>query len=163
MRWFVGSAAIVLVSLVSCAELASVRDDLVFDPNAPGADGATTAQDGAGSSDGTASGETSADAPSSNDATTCREQETLCADDCKNLQTDRDNCGMCGKTCQLGQFCDLGTCATSCSGTLCGTSCVNTQTDEQHCGTCFKSCPPTQECVGGGCRSTTIVDGGPPG
>lgn len=158
-----GAAAFVLVPLGGCAELASVRDDLVFDPNAAGADGATVAQDGAGSADGTSNGDTSSDAVSSIDVTTCREQEVPCADGCKNLQTDRDNCGACGKKCALGELCDLGNCTASCSGMLCGTSCVNTQTDEEHCGVCFKSCLAAQECVGGSCRSTTGLDGGPPG
>ena len=40
----------------------------------------------------------------------CLPTQTLCGGLCKDLQTDRFHCGMCGMVCGRGQFCCAGTC-----------------------------------------------------
>lgn len=41
---------------------------------------------------------------------TCDEGETLCDNECKNLQTDTNNCGECGNNCAEGEDCIDGEC-----------------------------------------------------
>lgn len=41
---------------------------------------------------------------------TCGEQQTLCTDGCRDLQTDAQNCGGCGTQCSAGERCEVGTC-----------------------------------------------------
>jgi hypothetical protein len=40
----------------------------------------------------------------------CLPTQTLCGGLCKDLQTDRFHCGMCGMVCGRGQMCCAGTC-----------------------------------------------------
>jgi hypothetical protein len=68
---------------------------------------------------------------------------------CKDLQTDSENCGMCGiscKTSQTGQTCQGGTC--KCSD---GQASLNINS---HCGTCSNPCQGGQQCVNRQCTCT---------
>ncbi len=94
------------------------------------------------------------------DIQTCPSGQTLCGSTCVNLQTDNNNCGVCGKACTSGQTCSNGRCTISCSGPtpdLCGTTCTNKQTDVNNCGTCGDVCNATNgtaTCSSGACGIT---------
>lgn len=148
---YLGTASVVLVSIAGCAEIANVRDDLVFLPDGggpgPGGDGAI-AIDAANDS-------TAPDGPTStSDAAVCGEGETVCDDQCVNTQTDPLHCGTCRNACKSPQVCDRGQCKGGCTGTLvnCSGACVDTQTDESHCGACDQPCTSTQTCTSGSCE-----------
>ena len=57
---------------------------------------------------------------------------------CVNFETDRSNCGACGKKCKYSELC--------CKG-----KCVNIWTDDKHCGGCNKKCNKGERCVYGMC------------
>jgi hypothetical protein len=82
----------------------------------------------------------------------CPAPKVVC-DVCTNLQTDPNNCGACGNSCN-GGTCSDGKC--NCSSapglTLCGNTCVNLQTDSNNCGSCGKQCLPGVGCFGGLCN-----------
>jgi hypothetical protein len=85
----------------------------------------------------------------------CQAGLTNCGGLCDNLQTDPQNCGVCGKTCAAGSVCSSGACALSCQAGLtnCAGVCDNLQTDGQNCGVCGKVCAaPTSACVNGACQ-----------
>ncbi len=76
---------------------------------------------------------------------------------CVDLQTDRNNCGMLGNTCDEGEICVGGRC--SCGGedcaagqACCGGRCVDTSSDAANCGMCGKACQAGESCVDGTCR-----------
>ena len=68
----------------------------------------------------------------------CKPGLTDCGGRCRNLQTDENNCGKCGRVCAAGRTC-------------CAGRCVNTANAEAHCGKCGKACRADQICVGGTC------------
>ena len=55
----------------------------------------------------------------------CNNGQTCCADGCKDLSSDPQNCNACGKTCAAGNYCCMGTCTApgndNCTG--CGQAC----------------------------------------
>lgn len=86
-----------------------------------------------------------------------------------NLLTDNLNCGMCGHSCQEGQFCKNGHCslikpAWECTPTyeICDgedNDCdqeidedFNLLIDVNNCGACDKKCPSDQKCINGSCK-----------
>jgi hypothetical protein len=77
----------------------------------------------------------------------CPAPNTNCGTTCTNTQTDPNNCGSCGHSCNGGS-CVGGRC--NCSSapglTLCGNTCVNLQTDPANCGSCGNVCPPGTTC-----------------
>jgi hypothetical protein len=75
---------------------------------------------------------------------------------CRDLATDRLNCGMCGNACAPGEVCSMGTCVTTCpaGSTLCGGRCVDTSSDAANCGACGMVCPAGTTCSGGACSTT---------
>jgi len=81
-----------------------------------------------------------------------------CGNNCVNLQSDKNNCKVCGTKCTDPangvNNCVAGTCTITCNGTLteCGGSCVDTQTDESNCGGCGTTCGANQLCCGGNCK-----------
>lgn len=82
-----------------------------------------------------------------------------CAAACRDLQTDKFNCGACGVVCPGTDDCEAGLCrpSTCPTGTSrCGTACVNLQADPGHCGGCGEVCAPDLLCSGGRC---VCVDG----
>jgi hypothetical protein len=94
-----------------------------------------------------------------------------CGGVCRDLSTDRANCGGCGVACAAGQVCSGGSCQVSCGAGLsnCGGVCRDLSSDRANCGGCGRDCSPGQICVGGACRyscpsgqyecSGTCVDG----
>ena len=69
------------------------------------------------------------------------------ANQCINLQSDRNNCGACddvtnAKACGSGQVCLGGACVVSCAAglTQCNGTCVDTHNDPANCGGCGVSC-----------------------
>jgi hypothetical protein len=90
----------------------------------------------------------------------------IAADGCeKNLNTDPQNCGGCGRPCTGNQICGGGTCACPTGTTLCGGTCVNETSDANNCGACGHSCLGGT-CSGGLCQpivlyptTTTNIEG----
>lgn len=100
-----------------------------------------------------------------NDAYTGR----CCAAQCLDVQRDRNNCGSCGRRCDIGESCVNGSCyeGSDCNtalagsgclldggiGQCCGRQCVtlNTRTDVQNCGGCGQHCPVGDVCMNGQC------------
>ena len=73
-----------------------------------------------------------------------------CNGECKNLQSDKENCGTCGNQCADNFICSKGKCCPNgrinCSGV-----CVNLRTDENNCGACGRRCASTSRCVDRAC------------
>lgn len=62
-----------------------------------------------------------------------------CWGKCVNVDTDRQNCGRCGKCCRYGQAC-------------CGGCCVDVLFDPMNCGCCGNKCMPGASCKYGMCN-----------
>ena len=88
-----------------------------------------------------------------NGSCVCPAPNTVCGTTCTNVQTDANNCGTCGNSCNggscVGGKCD---CSTAAGLTLCGTTCVNLQTDASNCGSCGHQCIQGVGCVDGLCQ-----------
>ena len=70
------------------------------------------------------------------------------------LNIDNDNCGSCGKRCELGTACKGGRCVMPCDfgETLCDNgNCYNLSNDSLHCGDCRMQCPTGVSCTNGQC------------
>ena len=73
---------------------------------------------------------------------------TCCDGVCSDLNST-DNCGQCGKKCDPGWACYMGSCTASCPGEdeeMCpdgngGSVCANLDFDRRHCGECGNACP----------------------
>ncbi len=85
----------------------------------------------------------------------CDGGQMVCSSRCVDPQTDRDNCGACGRACPGGQVCRMGACQVECpSGqSLCDGRCVTTSGDREHCGMCGNACPAGQVCSMGMCTT----------
>ncbi len=72
---------------------------------------------------------------------------------CGNTTNDVRNCGACGTTCALGQFCVRGVCQTMCGAgfTQCGGICRDLTSDREGCGMCGNACGSGELCVAGRC------------
>jgi hypothetical protein len=80
---------------------------------------------------------------------------SCCPNGCKNLKTDKLNCGVCGRACTGADLCCNGTC---------------TPQGTPNCGACGYVCPGGSQCCGsgngawscrpGGCGTTTPDMGG---
>ena len=68
----------------------------------------------------------------------------LCGTACVNKQTDKLNCGTCGKTCSASETC--------CSG-----GCADLTNDDNNCGVCGKKCLSSETCTASKC----CPNGGP--
>jgi hypothetical protein len=73
-------------------------------------------------------------------AAACPTGETSCSGQCKDLQVDLANCGLCGLQCPAGGTCTAGICACPASTDLCLGACVDLAADEGNCGTCGHDC-----------------------
>jgi hypothetical protein len=82
----------------------------------------------------------------------CKDDLELCGLGCVDLQTDKFNCGECGKECGFGAGCSDGDCFCLTGGDWCGkSSCVDLQTDTENCGKCGESCEWNEYCFEGEC------------
>ncbi len=76
----------------------------------------------------------------------CQESETLCGNQCVDLDTNPKHCGECDKECDPGQNCLFGDCVDTCSPVCaspevcCVADCVDLTSTAEHCGQCFKAC-----------------------
>ncbi|CAJ1957129.1 unnamed protein product [Sphenostylis stenocarpa] len=61
-----------------------------------------------------------------------------CKKHCRNVHSDKNNCGACGHKCKEGERC--------CSGV-----CTNVLSNANHCGKCNKKCSPGDSCGNGFC------------
>jgi hypothetical protein len=101
--------------------------------------------------------------------TDCAAPRVCCGGtECRDVRSDNDNCGACGRRCAAGLTCRNGAC--TCAGaicstgdTCCSTGCANLQNDVRNCGACGKSCQPGEICANGRCAcvATTPSPGGP--
>jgi hypothetical protein len=80
---------------------------------------------------------------------------------CKDLGSDRNNCGNCDAACSPGLVCSPpspgapGRCTTVCSPGLtnCSGDCINVNIDAKNCGECGAVCGGGQQCVSGHCKT----------
>ncbi|XP_004145195.1 stigma-specific STIG1-like protein 1 [Cucumis sativus] len=61
-----------------------------------------------------------------------------CNRKCVNVETDRNNCGMCGNKCKYSRIC-------------CNGRCVNPMFNKKHCGGCNNECSKGNYCAFGMC------------
>ncbi|MBU1241341.1 Ig-like domain-containing protein [Myxococcota bacterium] len=100
--------------------------------------------------------------------TDCPEEYTTCNDVCVDVQTNQDNCGECGNTCDATELCLAGTCSPiPCGGNTiaCDDTCVDTNYDPNNCGECGNACGTGDVCDMGTCStscggSTEACNGG---
>lgn len=83
----------------------------------------------------------------------CQPGTDRCGQGCADYQSDRRNCGACGKACFAGQVCSEGGCVCQAGTTLCGGQCAVLQNDISHCGACGNACASGQVCEKGSCRN----------
>lgn len=74
----------------------------------------------------------------------------VCEGQCRDFDTDSENCGGCGVTCPEGQMCAEGSC---CAETVCDGACVDTDSDPSNCGVCGGACAAADICCSGACKS----------
>ncbi len=86
---------------------------------------------------------------------TCTPAFAECSGLCVDLQSDVDNCGVCGNTCNTGEVCSTGKCELICQVGLtnCNGACVNLETDDGNCGTCGNMCLGANTCQAGKCEA----------
>lgn len=79
---------------------------------------------------------------------------TTCGGECVDLNTDRKNCGACGKACVGDETCAAGACSLVCaSGTFgCSGKCVELTSDVENCGSCGKKCATGEVCKFAACE-----------
>lgn len=70
----------------------------------------------------------------------CRRGQRRCGGRCRNLRTDRENCGACGLVCALPGFIRC-----------CGGRCVIPSADFRNCGACGRVCQFGESCCDGRC------------
>jgi hypothetical protein len=157
---------LVLCSLIAfaaaCAKAGSDDDDDNDDDDVVQIDSG-----GGNGTDGGGGGCTACDPDTSNGCTddrcvcnlgpACSGGSTCCALGCRNLDSDPNNCGTCGRPCGPNETCTAGECVCSTTGTDCGAldccadGCVDTASDTSNCGTCTNTCAGGEVCAGGTC------------
>lgn len=83
-------------------------------------------------------------------------QQAICNGFCTDLLSDVNNCGSCGRICNVTETCSNGWCVAAApvcayGQTPCGSQCVDIGSDRANCGACFAACPQAQNCVAGTC------------
>ncbi len=83
----------------------------------------------------------------------CAPGQTVCSGACVDLKANAQNCGACGRGCELRELCFQGDCALSCpkGWTECNGACVDLTTNTNNCGQCGNSCSGGQSCQAGAC------------
>ena len=178
-RWLPRAAALALACASACGDNGATSDATTGDASATqGSDASTSAgpspttSASTGSSttgvsgtmgvsmSGTSTGDpsvgTSATGTTTTDATTgpaCQSPETECDGECVNINTDPENCGACGASCEADELCADGDCVGVCpeEQLQCGQSCVDPDADPEHCGGCDNACLENQVCELGAC------------
>lgn len=112
----------------------------------------------------------------------CMPGRTECSGECRDLATDGENCGSCGRACGDKEQCVAGTCrkvecvadkdctdSRMCTGGLCSckpglatcfTQCVDVRNDPWNCGSCGHVCWKYEQCIDGTCTDpgTCLTD-----
>lgn len=89
----------------------------------------------------------------------CGEGFGCCADGCKDLQTDTQNCGSCGHSCSNLE-CVNGECRCSSDDPCpsgeecCSDGCRDLNSDPLNCGRCGTACESGEDCCDGECVNT---------
>ena len=86
------------------------------------------------------------------DTPPCPTDTQDCSGECRDLDSDPENCGMCGNQCDVSERCDV---ICDCRPHLrrCGDAgCVDLMANAQHCGGCNQPCADGL-CVGGVCSA----------
>ncbi|MHB1845509.1 MAG: DUF1565 domain-containing protein [Deltaproteobacteria bacterium] len=92
-----------------------------------------------------------------NDGGPCGAGLSQCGGGCSDLQSDPNNCGVCGTLCPAPvgatPACASGACAFVCPTGLtgCGNGCVDPSSDPANCGSCGVSCPKGELCSRSAC------------
>ncbi|HVW28012.1 MAG TPA: MXAN_6577-like cysteine-rich protein [Polyangiaceae bacterium] len=74
------------------------------------------------------------------------------------LNTDRNNCGACGKACATNELCSQGVCAACAPGrTMCSNTCVDLGSDANNCGKCGMPCSASTAHATSACKSATCT------
>jgi hypothetical protein len=81
----------------------------------------------------------------------CATTSSCCNGQCRDLQTDPQNCGTCGRACATGSTCCKGTCCPAEKPNCCSGTCVDLGTDTNNCGACGRVCPTAFTCGSGFC------------
>ena len=83
----------------------------------------------------------------------CDASQVLCSNECIDIKTDRNNCGLCGVECSNDKVCNDGRCEVACTDgdTSCYGGCFDLKADPDRCGACDIKCKEGQSCVDGFC------------
>jgi hypothetical protein len=89
----------------------------------------------------------------------CPLDNAPCNGVCRDVSSDRNNCGTCGFQCGTGFECTLGTCTPFCNSglTYCNGACVSLQTDNSNCGSCGHACITGVACTNGQCVAQMVT------
>lgn len=87
----------------------------------------------------------------------CTGALSYCGGECVDRRSDPFNCGVCGRACSAGEFCNEGSCTATCPLTVCGVLCVDLATSPVSCGRCDVTCGATAFCRGGVCTDTCLA------
>ncbi len=90
---------------------------------------------------------------------------TKCSGQCVSLDSDWDNCGACGNTCDFTETCVKGNCIMKAAGLECPSShkscfddCALTGLDAANCGSCGTQCIPGRACMAGVCAPLPLAN-----
>jgi hypothetical protein len=98
---------------------------------------------------------------------TCPTRQLCCEGSCKDVESDPQNCGLCGRVCGEGEQCVNGWCVCGDAGTCiegsekcCEGQCVNILYDPTNCGDCGVECQAETgpECLEGTCVCPNLTE-----